>query len=160
MSVHKARLASSLFWSLRVEKISGSVFTPASDLLINVACRSEQQRAGRGIHRSRKTDELPELIFEPKAQLSGGDQRGLGMLHQQAECSVQEFARALPRLRGFLPPPSRHPKITPLKQRKGSGGFSVLDSERRAERPAIRLPAASIGRTRTPVNSSCLQQKY
>lgn len=33
--------------------------------------------------------------------------------------------------------PFRHPKTVPLKQRKGTGGFSVLDSERRAEREAI-----------------------
>lgn len=144
MSVHKACSALLIFGRFKIEKISVAIFTPASELRIKVACRNGQQRAERGIHRSGKTGELPELIFEPKAQLSGGDQRGLGMLHQQAECSVQEFARALPRLRGFPPAPSRHSKITPLKQRKGSCGFSVLDSERRAERPAIRLTAASI----------------
>ena len=42
----------------------------------------------------------------------------LGMLHQQAECSVQEFARALPRLRGFLPPPIPTSKNYAAKTKK------------------------------------------
>ena len=42
--------------------------------------------------------------------------------------SAQDFTRALTRLPVFSIP-FRHPKTASLKQRKGSGGLPVLDSE-------------------------------
>ena len=157
---------------MNVNSVKTRVITPISD------CQRIQQKLRKGI---------AGFCSQPnRAQLSRREiQRGIGDAAPTSELAkriVFVFTGTMPRLpvlrtrarphclqmRTVVPClpclpvfsiPFRHPKTVPLKQRKGTGGFSVLDSERRAERPAILLPATSIGRPRTPINSSCLQKE-